>query len=147
MTRHKMRHGQHLLYKWTLLENSVAAHLSDDRRYLPHEPIFTGTLLCQVDHSSYLCYDYGYPCLPHILLSNDKRNAYPLCYICSYGTLRNEGFSKKKRHVLQALALGLVPFLPAAHILLPVGTPVGDYYYFTYRQMGSVLVSQHCVAI
>ena len=28
---HTMRHGAHLLYKWTLLENSVASDLSDNR--------------------------------------------------------------------------------------------------------------------
>jgi tetratricopeptide (TPR) repeat protein len=124
---HTMRHGQHLLYKWTLLENSVAADLSDNKlaTYLTYAH-FHWRYFIKLITPCYLCYDYGYPCLPHILHLNDRRNAYPLMLYSFLAYMAHEGLSKKKRHILLALALGLVPFLPAAHILLPVGTPVGE---------------------
>ena len=124
---HTMRHGQHLLYKWTLLENSVASDLSDDIKatYLTYAH-FHWRYFIKLITPAYLCYDYGYPCLPHILHLNDRRNAYPFILYSFLAYFAYEGLVKKKRHVLLALALGLVPFLPAAHILLPVGTPVGE---------------------
>ncbi len=124
---HTMRHGQHLLYKWTLLENSVAADLSDNKlaTYLTYAH-FHWRYFVKLMTPCYLCYDYGYPCLPHILHLNDRRNAYPFMLYSFLAYMAHEGLSKKKRHVLLALALGLVPFLPAAHVLLPVGTPVGE---------------------
>ena len=124
---HTMRHGAHLLYKWTLLENSVASDLSNDKlaTYLTYAH-FHWRYFIKLITPAYLCYDYGYPCLPHILHLKDRRNAYPLLLYLFIAYTAYEGLVKKKRHVLLALALGLVPFLPAAHILLPVGTPVGE---------------------
>jgi tetratricopeptide (TPR) repeat protein len=124
---HTRRHGQHLLYKWTLLENSVAADLADDRlaTYLTYAH-FHWRYFIKLITPAYLCYDYGYPCLPHIHSIKDKRNAYPAALYLFLLYFIYEGLARKKRHVLLALALGLVPFLPAAHVLLPVGTPVGE---------------------
>ena len=103
----------------------MAADLSDDRlaTYLTYAH-FHWRYFVKLITPCYLCYDYGYPCLPHILHLNDRRNAYPLMLYSFLAYMVYEGLARKRRHILLALALGLVPFLPAAHVLLPVGTPV-----------------------
>lgn len=124
---HTRRHGQHLLYEWSVLENSVASTLKDDpvATYLTYAH-FHWTYFLKLVTPAWLCYDYGYPCLPHIYQVKDLRNVYPLALYLFIVYAVYQGLLHRKRHVLLALALGLVPFLPAAHVLLPVGTPVGE---------------------
>ena len=119
-----MRHG-HTCYisgrssrtPWLLIYQMINLLLTS------RMPIFIGVYFKLIT-PAYLCYDYGYPCLPHILHLKDRRSVYPFMLYLFLGYFC-EGFIKKEAPRLTRVALGLAPFLPAAHVLLPVGTPVG----------------------
>ena len=115
---HTMRHGDTMVYKWTVLENSVVATLGHDR---------LGTLLSYLHlHARYfyklvvpleLCYDYGYPCLPHVTSLDGPLNLGTLGLYAGVAGVGAYGVPARSRPVLASLVLGVVPFLPAAQLL------------------------------
>jgi hypothetical protein len=74
----------------------------------------------------YLCFDYGYACIPTIHSILDFRNLFSVAsYSVIIFTILHALRTKRPR-LLFALALTLLPFLPAANIFFPVGTVLAE---------------------
>lgn len=138
---HASRHGERLLYQWTVLENGV--HASLDRRslatWLSYAHIHTryfGKLVAPLK----LCYDYGFPCVQLVTRLDDPRNAWTIVFYLAFGSVsavclamttrrrrhRFDDAADSPRLALCCIVLTVVPFAPASHVILPVGTILGE---------------------
>ena len=101
-----------------LSERPVARCLS----YAHLHALYFGKLLLPVR----LCYDYGYPCVPHVEELADARNCKALALYAALALAAARAARRRDRAQLSALSLLALPFLPAAQLLLPVGTLLGE---------------------
>lgn len=120
---HISKHGERLVYQWTVLENSVAT--------LDHDKLLTYAYLHVVYFSKLLapwrlCYDYGYPCIPHVQGWRDARNVWTLLLYSGLVGTGVRALAVRDKRSLACLALTLVPFVPASQIFLEVGTILGE---------------------
>ncbi|KAK7230211.1 cadherin, partial [Aureococcus anophagefferens] len=124
---HALRHGEALLYEWSVLENSVAANLRGDLKATLLSYLYLhGRYALKLVAPLWLCYDYGFPCVGHVEAFGDARNLLAAGLYAGLAALAVLGVRRRSRAILLAGALGYVPFLPAGHLLLPVGTMLGE---------------------
>lgn len=116
---HAKRHGERMMYEWTLLENGI--HATFPRWSLPSILSYAHVAVLYLYKLVWpfsLCYDYGYPCVDFVTSPLDPRNLQVV--LCAVVIL----WLAKKHYTL--LLLGVVPLIPALHVLAPVGTVLGE---------------------
>lgn len=122
---HISLHGDVILHKFTILENSI--YLMPKRIYRILSYLNIDTLyLWKLVFPFRLSYDYGWPCIPHVESIFDVRNAaWVLCFglLIAFGV---SAFRMKDGVVMWSLALTIMPFIPASNILFPVGTELAE---------------------
>lgn len=74
----------------------------------------------------YLCFDYGFSCIPTIHSIFDLRNIFSLATYAAFTWATLHALIARRPSLLFSLALLLLPFLPAANILFPVGTVLAE---------------------
>jgi len=118
--------GQHKIYSWTILENHIALLPSFKDRFLSYAQTNSWYFL-KLIFPKYLCFDYGYACIPTIHDILDIRNLLGIMVIVSLLFLVNRSIQYSFRPtILLALCLILVPLLPALNIFFPVGTVLAE---------------------
>jgi tetratricopeptide (TPR) repeat protein len=124
---HLSLHGSTTIMAWTVLENDVSLLSSRLGRTLSYAHIharYAGKLLWPWWPG--LCYDHGHECVPKVLSLHDPR----ICWAaCLYGLLLVFGLqalAEKDRPSLWGMSLLVGPFLPASHVMFPVGTILGE---------------------
>jgi len=132
---HLSLHGQHAMYKWTIMENDI--HLLPNRLHRALSYGFVHFLyfykLVWPVHS---CYDYGFPCIKPITSVTDPRNIctflfyFVLVFACGRALgiqdLNGKGLGSMNPRLAWALSLMFVPFLPASQVFFPVGVVLGE---------------------
>ena len=117
--------GETTIYEWTKLENHI--------HHLPHfqeRALSYGQshfwYFFKLFFPRYLCFDYGFACIPTIHSIWDLRNLLPLL---AYGTVLFVVCVAIRRvnvSLLLGLVMFIVPLLPALNIFLPVGTILAE---------------------
>lgn len=131
-------HGDTTVYKWTILENHVDIIPDSGVRMLSYAQshFWYGMKLL---YPKYLCFDYGYACLPVITTLMDSRNLYPaIMYSLFFGSIYY-GILSMNIRLLVGLAFFLLPLIPALNIFIPVGTLLAERLLFI-PSMGFCLV-------
>ncbi|KAJ1460132.1 hypothetical protein M885DRAFT_509871 [Pelagophyceae sp. CCMP2097] len=122
---HTARHGETLVYSWTVLENSVALEprfLDRAMSYAHLHALYAAKLVWPLR----LCYDYGWPCVAHVTSVGDARNAASLGLYAGVAVVVAVAVRGRSTAALRCVALTVVPFLPASQVALPVGTLLGE---------------------
>ncbi len=118
--------GKHKIYPWTILENHIALLPSFKDRFLSYAQT-NSWYFFKLIFPKYLCFDYGYACIPTIHEIFDIRNLFVL--IVTFALLlfvyRSIQYSFRPS-ILLALCLILIPLLPALNIFFPVGTILAE---------------------
>lgn len=117
--------GQQTLYSWTVLENHVHLLPSFRERVLSYAQTHFW-YLAKLFFPRYLCFDYGYACIPTVHTLLDPRNLLPLAAYLALGTALWDAVRRQRSSVLLALALLLLPLLPALNVLFPIGTTLAE---------------------
>ena len=111
---------------WTMLEN-----------HIHHMPVLQSRILSYAQSHfwycfklvfpRYLCFDYGYACIPTIYRVFDVRNLLPLlfCYL-PLALVIHRSISHVRVPLLIGITFFLVPLFPALNILFPVGTILAE---------------------
>mmetsp|Transcript_22335 Transcript_22335/g.88665 ORF Transcript_22335/g.88665 Transcript_22335/m.88665 type:complete len:799 (+) Transcript_22335:112-2508(+) len=124
---HTSRHGDQLIYEWTVLENSVASDLSTRpfakfASYAFTHVQYFAKLVAPLE----LCYDYGYLCFPHITAVSDPRNIVFMALTSTLGACAIAALKYRSKTVLLSMSIMSVFFLPASQIIFPIGTILGE---------------------
>jgi len=122
---HLYLHKSASLYTWSILENSISLLPSRTARALSYAHTHTLYMLKLFLPTS-LCYDYGYPCIPHITSPLDYRNVFSLTMYAAVVYFGVHAAVNKNAPRLWAGALLVVPFIPASNLFFPVGTVLGE---------------------
>ena len=117
--------GPHRLYKWTILENHVSLIEDFQTRLLSYAQMHFWYFFKMV-YPRYLCFDYGYACIPLIYSLADWRNLFPLVTYSILIVLIIRGVQQARVALLVGLAVLLIPLLPALNIFFPVGTLLAE---------------------
>ncbi len=129
------------LYQWTILENHI--HLLPDfkDRALSYAQTHFWYIF-KLLYPRYLCFDYGFLCLPTIHLYLDSRNLLPLAVY--FGILALALFSLLRVRIPYVLGLTflLLPLIPALNILFPVGTLLAERLLFIPSMGFCVIVAE-----
>jgi len=119
-------HGQHKIYRWTILENHIALLPSFKDRLLSYAQTNSWYFL-KLMFPKYLCFDYGYACIPTIHDIIDTRNLFGVAVIFGLLLLIYRSIHHSFRpSILFAVCLMLIPLLPALNIFFPVGTVLAE---------------------
>ena len=121
--RYKINSGT--LYKWTVLENHISLLPSFKMRALSYAQSHFWYLF-KLIYPRYLCFDYGFSCLPIISSILDLRNILPLLTYSSLLLFLSYSILKMKYNIILSLLLMLIPLLPALNILFPIGTILAE---------------------
>lgn len=120
MIRMRM-HGQHTLYTWTIMENHIHLLPSLKDRTLSYSQTHFWYIF-KLLYPKYLCFDYGFTCIPTIHDLSDWRNVLPLTLYLGLISIAVKAFIHRRLVYLMGLAVLLLPLAPALHILFPIGT-------------------------
>lgn len=118
-------HGRHAIFSWTVLENHVHTLPSLQTRILSYAQTHVWYAV-KLFYPKYLCFDYGYSCLPTIESLVDTRNILPftlysVCVFVICSALVNMQVTR-----MLAFVCLFFPLLPALNILIPVGTLLAE---------------------
>ncbi|OQR94204.1 hypothetical protein ACHHYP_01619 [Achlya hypogyna] len=118
--------GPHTLYAWTKFENEFAAMPWGSAKGLTIAHLH-GWYLYKLVWPRYLCYDYGYRTILPIESFGDGRNvltfgAYLVVLVIGGATWR----ARTQSPAMLYAALALLPFVPAANVLFPIGTVLAE---------------------
>ena len=117
--------GPYKLYTWSELENHVTLLPFVQSRVLSYAQThfwYAEKLL----FPRYLCFDYGFACLPVVHDAFDWRNLLPLI---TYGIIVKSAVTAVQTArigLLVGLLLLLLPLFPALNILFPIGTTLAE---------------------
>ena len=117
--------GQQTLYSWTILENHVNLLPFFRERVLSYAQTHFW-YMAKLFFPRYLCFDYGYACIPTVHTLLDPRNLLPLAAYLALGTALCDAVRRQRSSALLALALLLLPLLPALNFLFPIGTTLAE---------------------
>ena len=137
--------GKHKLYEWTVLENHVSLLPTLQERALSYAQTHFWYLL-KLLFPRYLCFDYGFACIPTVHTWADPRNALPLA---AYALVLGHGraaLARVRASVLAGLVLMLVPLMPALNVFLPVGTLLAERLLFVPSAGFSLLLAEALVS-
>ena len=120
-------HGGAPLYRWSLLENHVALLPSVVHRALSYAYIHARYLwLLLWPARGSLCFDHGFDALPAITALWDNRLLEAAAAYTLVGSLAWLALMRADAPLLFCGMFAVASFLPASHLLLPVGTIVGE---------------------
>ena len=110
--------GDSKLYNWTILENHISLLPNIKERVLSYAQMHFWYFFKLV-YPRYLCFDYGYACIPVVTRLSDWRNLFSLThyFIISYFIYRC--IRDKRSSLLFSIALMLIPISPALNIGFP----------------------------
>lgn len=117
--------GAESLYKWTILENHINLLPTFTDRALSYGQSHFWYFL-KIIFPRYLCFDYGYACIPTVHDIYDPRNLLPLgtyflvLYLVYFGIIHS------RVTVLVGLTILILPLVPALNIFFPVGTILAE---------------------
>jgi protein O-mannosyl-transferase len=117
--------GDNQLYHWTVLENHIHLLPTFKERALSYAQTHFWYIY-KLIFPRYLCFDYGYACLPTVHTWSDWRNVLPLGVYCIVIWLILRGLIRVRISLILGLAWLLVPLVPALNILFPVGTVLAE---------------------
>jgi tetratricopeptide (TPR) repeat protein len=118
--------GEHKIKKWTMLENHIALLPSLKERILSYAQTNSWYFL-KLIFPKYLCFDYGYACIPTIHDFFDIRNLLGFLMMISLLFLGYRSIQHSFRpSLLLGLCLLVIPLLPALNIFFPVGTTLAE---------------------
>lgn len=116
---------QSMLYEWTILENHVHLLPTFKARALSYAQTHFW-YIAKLIYPRYLCFDYGFLCIPTIHEFVDVRNLLPLSVYGSILSLAGYSLFTARINYILGLSLLLVPLIPAMNILFPVGTLLAE---------------------
>ena len=122
---HRVKMNNGTLYKWTILENHISILPHFKERALSYSQTHFWYIF-KLIYPKYLCFDYGYSCLPLVHVLSDVRNILPLLTYLSFIFLSLYSLISMRFDVLVSLILILLPLLPALNIFFPVGTVLAE---------------------
>jgi tetratricopeptide (TPR) repeat protein len=117
--------GPHSLYKWTVLENHIALLPTFLERSLSYAQCHFW-YFAKLIFPRYLCFDYGYACIPTVHTIWDVRNVLPLSVYAFGAFLFVSAIQQLQWTILVAGAMLVIPLVPALNILFPVGTVLAE---------------------
>lgn len=117
--------GTHTLYTWTMMENHIALQPLLSTRILSYgqSHFWYFMKLC---YPYYLCFDYGYDCIPMISHLFDIRNVLPLFVYSIIVILLYYAIQHLRITLLLALVTFILPLIPALNIFVSVGTILAE---------------------
>lgn len=118
-------HGEHTLYRWTVMENHIDGFPDLQSRILSYAQSHLWYAL-KLFYPKHLCFDYGYACLPTVHHLTDARNLLPLLCYSWFGAVVYNSILRLRLARIVALAAFLLPLLPALNIFLAVGTVLAE---------------------
>jgi len=137
--------GAHTLYSWTVLENHVSLLPTLRERALSYAQTHFWYLF-KLLFPRYLCFDYGYACIPTVHTWTDPRNVLPAAaYLLVLGHGR-AAVARVRASVLAGLVLMLVPLVPALNVLFPVGTLLAERLLFVPSAGFSLVLAEALVS-
>ena len=117
--------GSHRLYKWTILENHISLVEDFQTRALSYAQMHFWYIF-KLLYPRYLCFDYGYSCIPLVHDIIDWRNILPLLTYSTVSWTITYASCQARVSLLVGLAVLLLPLLPAVNVLFPVGTLLAE---------------------
>ena len=113
--------GETTIYEWTILENHIH-HLPEfyERALSYGQSHFW--YLFKLCFPRYLCFDYGFACIPTIHSFVDIRNVLPALSYMTVLFLVRTALRRVNVSLLMGIVLFIVPLVPALNLFLPVGT-------------------------
>ena len=117
--------GPRALYEWSHLENHINQLPTFKARALSYAQTHFWYFM-KLLYPRYLCFDYGYSCIPTIHSFSDPRNALSLFGYGVVGGTIYVAIRWANVPMLIGLALLLIPLIPALNILFPVGTTLAE---------------------
>ena len=117
--------GSHRLYKWTILENHISLVEDFQTRALSYAQMHFWYIF-KLLYPRYLCFDYGYACIPLVHDIVDWRNILPLVTYSAVSWTIVHASLQARVSLLVGLAVLLLPLLPAVNVLFPVGTLLAE---------------------
>lgn len=137
-------HGAHSLYTWTVLENHIHLLPTWEERALSYAQTHFWYVF-KLLYPRYLCFDYGYACIPTIHTLWDWRNLLPLAAYAGVAGVCVHAVSSASPALLLGLAIYLLALIPALNILFPVGTVLAERLLYV-PSIGFCLVLAHGLA-
>lgn len=118
--------GQHRNKNWLIAENHVVYAKDRSVRWLSYAHIHAW-YLWKLLWPRWLTFDYGFNTIPNIAGFSDTRNLYTLAaYAVVLLGIAIAIRGIKRSPLLMFIAFGAIPFVPASHVLFPVGTIVAE---------------------
>eukprot|EP00937_MAST-01D_sp_MAST-1D-sp2_P002379 g2379.t1 len=120
-------HGDHLLYQWTVLENHFALLPFGFAKVMSYGYAHARYLLLLLwPRPGDLCFDHGFDATPVVAELWDNRHITTVAAYCAFLALLAAVILHGSAQLLFCVVFAAVSFLPASHVLLPVGTIVGE---------------------
>lgn len=136
-------HGDTQLYTWTVMENPISLQEKWLTRVLSYSHTHYLMLLKLLNPiTPHLCFDYGHYCLPIITSVFQAVNLLACVAYALVLYLLVDTVLLGRRAGLLALALFLLPLLPALNILFPVGTTLAERLLFVPSMGLALLVGE-----
>jgi len=132
---------QSMLYEWTILENHVHLLPSFKSRALSYAQTHFWYIF-KLIYPRYLCFDYGFLCIPTVHEFLDLRNLLPAATYGSIIALAAYALLKARINYILGLSLLLVPLIPAMNILFPVGTLLAERLLFIPSMGFTIIVAE-----
>lgn len=117
--------GPQKLYSWSVLENHIAQLPFAQSRVLSYAQThfwYASKLL----FPRYLCFDYGFTCLPVVHELLDWRNMLSLATYAVVGATAGATVVYARVGMLVGMMLLLLPLVPALNIFFPIGTALAE---------------------
>ena len=130
--------GVHTLYHWSILENHISLLPSFLERSLSYAQTHFWYVFKLV-YPRYLCFDYGFACMPTVHVWRDPRNVLPLLM---YGLVLGLGVSSVQVHILSHTEMNcLVLFFSSAYRYITSVT--SSHFVISHYHMTLFVISHH----
>ncbi|RHY08382.1 hypothetical protein DYB25_003305 [Aphanomyces astaci] len=124
--RVQMNGSSTILYTWSIYENEFAHLPSFVSKAMSYAHVHT-LYLWKLLWPQYLCYDYGWNTIHAVTSIYDVRNlASSVAYMAVVGAVGTSASHRRTSPLFVLLVLGICPFVPASHVLFPVGTILAE---------------------
>ena len=117
--------GQHKLYSWTIMENHINLLQSFKERMLSYAQSHFWYFF-KLFYPRYLCFDYGFACIPTIHTFDDVRNIFPVVSYIIIIMLALHALNSVSIPIMYGMVMMIIPIVPALNILFPVGTVLAE---------------------
>ena len=117
--------GQYKLYSWTIMENHINLLESFKERTLSYAQSHFWYFF-KLIYPRYLCFDYGFACIPTIHTFDDVRNVFPIISYTTIIVLAWYALNTISIPIMYGMVLMIIPIVPALNFLFPVGTILAE---------------------